>query len=90
MMPTVLLVLQWIVSLIGVFGGIGLIIYFAFQEDWKLGVVSLFFLPFLLYFIPTRWAKCRGPLATFIVCFVLALLIQRQRLGFWAWPDVGL
>ena len=36
-----LLALQWIVSLIGVFGGIGLIIYLAFKEDWKLGVAGL-------------------------------------------------
>ena len=87
-MNTLLLVLQWIVSLIGVFGGVGLIIYLAFQEDWKLGVAVFLFLPFLLYFIPTRWAKCRNPTIVFVVCAIAAALLQRARLGYWAWPDV--
>lgn len=87
-MNMLLLALQWIVSLIGVFGGIGLIIYLAFKEDWKLGVAGLLFLPFLLYYIPTRWAKCRNPTVVFAVCFVGAALLQRARLGYWTWPDV--
>ena len=85
---TLLLVLQWIVSLIGVFGGVGLIIYRAFKEDWKLGVVGFLFLPFLVYYIPTRWAKCRNPTIVFAVGAVAATLLQRARLGYWAWPDV--
>jgi hypothetical protein len=84
-----LLVLQWIVSLIAVFGGIGLIIYLAMKEDWKLGVACLLFPPFLLYYIPSRWDKCRYPFIVFAVGFVIAALVQRARLGYWAWPDVG-
>jgi hypothetical protein len=86
---TLLLILQWVVSLIAVFGGIGLIIYMAMKEDWKLGVACLLFPPFLLYYIPTRWARCRNPLIVFTVSFIVAALLQRARLGYWAWPDVG-
>jgi hypothetical protein len=85
---TALLILQWLVSFVGVFGGVGLIIYLAFKEDWKLGTVSLLFLPFLLYYIPTRWSECRNPTIVFVICFVVAALLQRARLGYWAWPDV--
>jgi hypothetical protein len=85
---TSLLVLQWIVSLIGVFGGVGLIDVRAFQENWKLGVACFIFPPFLFYYIPTRWDKCRFPFAVFAVAFVAALLLQRARIGYWAWPDV--
>ena len=87
-MTTLLMVLQWIVSLIGVFGGVGLIDYRAFKEDWKLGLACFLFPPFLLYYIPTRWAKCRIPAAVFAIAFFAALLLQRGRLGYWAWPDV--
>jgi len=87
-MTTLLLALQWIVSLIGVFGGVGVIDYFAFKEDWKLGLACFFFPPFLLYYVPTRWARCRVPAALFIACFAAALLLQRARLGIWGWPDV--
>ena len=58
-MNVLLLVLQWVVSKIAVFGGIGVIIYFAMKEDWKLGVACLLCPLFLLYFIPTRWGRCR-------------------------------
>jgi hypothetical protein len=84
-----LLVLQWIVSLISVFCGIGVIIYWAMKEDWKLGVASLLFPPFLLYYIPTRWGKCRNSFVVFVVGGAAAALLQRARLGYWAWPDVG-
>jgi uncharacterized membrane protein len=43
-----LLVLQWVVSLIAVFCGIGVIIYCAIKVDWKLAVVCLLFPPLLL------------------------------------------
>ena len=50
-MNVLLLVLRWVVSLIAVFGGIGVIIYWAMKEDWKLGVVMspLPAVPALLY-----------------------------------------
>jgi hypothetical protein len=85
---TLLWVLQWIVSLIAVFGGVGLIDYLAFKENWKLGVACFLFPPFLLYYVPTRWSICRYPSVVFAVGFVTAFLIQRIRLGYWAWPDV--
>ena len=66
-MNTSLLVLQWVVSLIGVFGGVGLIDVSAFQENWKLGVLCFVFPPFPLYYVPTRWVKCRAPFAFFTV-----------------------
>jgi hypothetical protein len=75
--------------LIAVFGGIGLIIYMAMKEDWKLGVACILFPPFLIYYIPTRWGRCRNPFIVFAVGFVIAVLHQRARLGYWAWPDVG-
>ena len=84
-----LLVLRWIVSLISVFGGIGVIICWAMKEDWKLGVASLLVPAFLLYYVPTRWGKCRNPFVMFAVGGAAAALLQRARLGSWAWPDVG-
>ena len=88
-MNTLLLVLQWIVSLIAVFGGIGLINYMAFKEDWRLGVACILFPPFFLYYIPTRWGRCRNPSVVLVAGGVAAALLQRVRLGYWAWPDVG-
>lgn len=88
-MSVFLWVVQLVVSLIAVFGGVGLIVYWAFKEDWKLGAACLVFPPFLLYYIPTRWGQCRIPLVVFVACFVVAALLQRARLGYWAWPDVG-
>ncbi len=88
-MNILLLVLQWVVSLIAVFGGIGLIIYLAMKEDWKLGVACILFPPFLIYYISTRWGRCRNPFIVFAVGSVIAALLQRARLGYWAWPDVG-
>ena len=80
--------LQLVVSPIAVLYGIGLIVYLAMKEDWKLGVACLLFPPFLLYYIPTRWGRCRYPFVVFAVGFVAAALLQRARLGYWAWPDV--
>ena len=88
-MNVLLLVLQWVISLIAVFGGIGVIIYFALKEDWRLGVACLLFWPFLLYYIPSRWVRCRNPFIVFALGSVIAALLQRARLGYWAWPDVG-
>lgn len=86
---TFLLTMQWVVSLIGVFGGAGLCDCRAFKENWKLGLACLLFPAFLLYYVPTRWARCRVPFAVFAVAFVAAALFQRARLGYWGWPDVG-
>ena len=88
-MNAILLTMQWIVSLVGVFGGVGLIDYTAFKENWKLGLACFLFPLFLLYYVPTRWARCRVPFAVFAVAFVSATLLQRARLGYWGWPDVG-
>ena len=83
---TLLLVVQWIVSLCGVFGGVGLIIYLAFKEDWKLGVAGLLFLPFLLYYVPTRWGKCRNP--TIVFAHRRRRAHEKLRLGMgWAWTS---
>jgi hypothetical protein len=71
-----------------VFGGVAVIDYLAFKEDWKLGLACFFFPPFLLYYCPTRWQKCRIPFVVFVLAAVLAALLQRARLGYWGWPDV--
>ncbi len=80
-MNVLLLALQWIVSLIAVLGGIGVIIYLALKEDWKLGVACILFPPFLVYYIPTRWKVCRTPFVVFLVGFVVAALLQPPGSG---------
>jgi hypothetical protein len=87
-MTTLLWVLQWVVSLVGV-GAYVAIVYHCFQEFGAWGLAFLLFPPALLaFYAPTRWRKCRGSLLLFVVCCVLAALLQWGRLGYWAWPDV--
>jgi hypothetical protein len=88
-MTTALWVFQWIVSLIGV-GAYVVIVYHCFREFGAWGLAFFLFPPALLaVYAPTRWRKCRYPLLLFVVCFVCAGSLQRGRLGYWAWPDVG-
>jgi len=88
-MGTFLWALQLIVSLIGVLGCFGTAGHFAFKEDWRLGVICVLLPVAFLYYIPTRWRNCKYLASLLAVCGVIAALLQRARLGYWAWPDVG-
>jgi hypothetical protein len=80
--------LQWVVSLVGV-GAYCVILYHCFKEFGAWAIAFLLFPPALLFFYaPTRWQRCKSPLLAFVVCVVVAMLLQRARLGHWAWPDV--
>lgn len=87
-MESTLWVLQWVVSLVGV-GAYCMLLYYCFKEFGAWGIAFLLFPPaLLLFYVPTRWPRCKYPLLTFLACVVLAMLFQRARLGYWAWPDV--
>jgi hypothetical protein len=90
-MATFLWAIQIIVSVLGVFIGFGWIWGVAFREDWKVALVGVILMPiFLPYFIVTRWSKyqLKYPVLILVVTGIAAALLQRARLGYWAWPDV--
>lgn len=72
-METVGMILLFIGMAIAFIYSIKLIIL-AFQESILWGLLYLF-LPFAsLYFIITRWTKCRGPLLKSLLCIPFILL----------------
>lgn len=80
--------LQWVVSLVGV-GAYCVLLYHCFKEFGAWAIAFFLFPPALLFFYaPTRWQRCKYPLLVFVACAVLAMVLQRARLGYWAWPDV--
>jgi hypothetical protein len=88
-MANALLVLQWAVSIVGV-GCYAMLIREVFREYRWWAVPFVLFPPALLFvYVPTRWRRCMVPFLVFIACFAMAMALQRARLGYWAWPDVG-
>ncbi len=82
-------VFQWVVSLVGV-GAYAVLLYHCCKEFGAWGIPFVLFPPALIgFYAPTRWARCRYALGVFVVCGCVAMLLQRGRLGYWAWPDVG-
>ncbi len=88
-MAILLWVLQWAISLVGV-GAYAVLLYHCFKEFGAWGLAFFLFPPALLaYYVPTRWRRCRLPFLVFLACYVGSMSLQRGRLGYWAWPDVG-
>lgn len=88
-MTMFLWILQWAVSLVAV-GAYFVLVYRCFKEYGGWGVAFLVFPPALLFvYVPTRWRSCWAPALVFVAFFAGAMILQRARLGYWAWPDVG-
>ena len=87
-MDMILWIFQWVASIVGV-GSFCVLLVYCFQEFGYWGLAFLLFPPALLaYYAPTRWTKCKVPMIVFLTCFAIAMILQRLRLGYWAWPDV--
>lgn len=87
-MENALWILQWALSVLGV-GAYCVLLVYCFKEYRALGIAFLLFPPALLaFYAPTRWSKCRFPFLLFVASLIGAMILQRLRLGYWAWPDV--
>ncbi len=89
-MNTTLWVLQLIVTFVAI-AAYWVPLFHGFKEFGLWGLVLLLLPPVLLfYYIPTRWQRCKYAVLVLVACVALAAVLQRGRLGYWAWPDVEL
>lgn len=87
-MNLALWILQWIVTIIAI--GAYIAILHPALKEFGIGGLLLFFPLILLIYVPLRWRDCKFPFLLLAACVVAAALLQRARLGYWAWPDVEL
>jgi len=106
---TLLWVLQWVVSLVGV-GAYLVLVYHCFREygawkvivgwywlstalhregfrNWAFFLFPPGYLLFLIFAGSNRWQNLKTPLIVFGLCVLAATVLQRARLGNWAWPN---
>ena len=84
-----LLAVQWAFSLVGVFCYCLLIREVVREYRWWALPFAIFPPALLFVYVPSHWRRCMVPFLIFVTCFASAMLVQRARLGYWAWPDVG-
>jgi hypothetical protein len=85
-MDTALLALQWVVTFVAI--GAYLVLLHPALKDHGVWGLWLLFPPVLILYALVKWQRCKYPFLILITCLVAAALLQRARLGYWAWPDV--
>jgi hypothetical protein len=70
--------------------GAGIAILHPALKEHGIGGLLLFLPPIFVIYSFFRWQRCKYPFLTLVACLALAAVLQRARLGYWAWPDVEL
>ena len=88
-MTAALLIAQWAVSLVAVAFYCLLVRQVAMEYGWWAVAFVVFPPACSSSTCPPERLRCWRPFLGFVAAYTVAMGVQRLRLGYWAWADVG-